>query len=323
MARTKQTARKSTEGIGKVPNKSIRTEMEDEDDGKAKGLLVGDPGEYNKPTMEIETATEETTTKLPSPAKTDKVVEFNVIAGSSKYNAHDRVCLLVPTNMSTPVLEALENSDKKSHDWTIDGSDDDGDDGTIVKDIQTLPSSMFQPIRTIAVEELAEFIREGKADENQRGNKKSEDGNKKSTKTRKHWESEILDWLIHGEDYFSVKYVVLEFVHQEGDYTSDIRDYTSDKILFQITKQEHSNFYAYAKSLSKICNEVDWVYLGICDLIDSERASFLKHFMKECGDKLRVVTVDENIFANVHDAAENKGEDWVLSLFGDFVGCMW
>ena len=85
-------------------------------------------------------------------------------------------------------------------------------------------------------------------------------------------ESELLDWLIHGDSSFSKKYVVLHFMdRKDGD------DGYSGRVAFEIRRPKYMPFYDYCCTIcshSEPCG--DNVYLEDCELID--RVSFLQRF---------------------------------------------
>ena len=135
---------------------------------------------------------------------------------------------------------------------------------------------------------MTKYTAEGNTDG---GSKKIDDADKDNTKKPKYLESEILDWLIHGEDYFSVKYVVLYFVDEQ-----DGEDGYTAKVPFEITKKEHLVFFEYAKSLCSICDS-GLVYLSGCDLVDRPE------FLKEYGESRRV---DEDFLASVEEAVDDE-----------------
>ena len=238
---------------------------------------------------------------LPLP-KTDKVVEFNVVTGSLKNNSYDRLCLLVPTNIATTVLSALENSDKKFHDWTIDGCDDDGDDGTIVKDLQSLPSSMFQVIRSISVEQLTKFtFRSTKCECDEM---KSNGFEKKNNKNRPCLEAELLEWLIHGEEFWSTKYVVLSFFDERTGITA--------RVPFEISQMDHAIFFEYAKSLCNIGRDEDEIGLVLQDYDWLDRRALVEEF----GETPRGLTkVNENFLNDVKKAIDNEDAKWAENWY--------
>jgi hypothetical protein len=140
-----------------------------------------------------------------------------------------------------------------------------------VLDVEKIPTPLAHPIRSI-------------------------DGELPKAKS----ESEILEWLIHGESYFSKQYVVLNFMDgkdwPDGGYTR--------KVGFEINRKEHISFYEEAMKIYENSEEDgDMVYLQGIELLD--RGQFLRGF----GDR-RYYVVDDDMLKSFREAAvsEDVGE---------------
>lgn len=96
---------------------------------------------------------------------------WKILLGVSENN--DQAKLLVPSDVAWPILEALKDGAKGDNffDWSIE-------EDTVIRDIKTIPSSLALSIRTSVGKE--EVI------------------------PRNQTETELLDWLIHGDSHFSL-----------------------------------------------------------------------------------------------------------------------
>lgn len=95
-------------------------------------------------------------------------VVFKILEGSVKTSDFATLCLLVPESKVSDVFEALDGAKHKMFQWLICQEK--------VLDIEKIPTPLAHPIRSI-------------------------DGELPKDKT----ESELLDWLVHGESFFSKK----------------------------------------------------------------------------------------------------------------------
>ena len=113
-------------------------------------------------------------------------------------------------------------------------------------------------------------------------------------------ESELLDWLMHADLFFSKKYVILDFM----DGKDGPHDGCTGKKIFEITKKEHMGFYDAARKLyEKSEGDGDMVYLQDCGIID--RGKSLRKF----GAHSKEVVTDELLASFEEDALEGYS-DW-------------
>ncbi len=126
--------------------------------------------------------------------KNEDPVIFKILEGNMKTSDYASLCLLVPEAVAEELAEALRKARSGGQFvWTI------GDDE--ITDIQNIPAQIAHPIRSI--------------------------GEIPSDKT----ESELLDWLMHGESYFSKKYVIVSCGNQSSN--------TEFNQVYEITEKEH------------------------------------------------------------------------------------
>jgi hypothetical protein len=141
---------------------------------------------------------------------------------------------LVPESKISDVCDALNAASFKQFDWSISHDDP-------IQDIQIIPSSLAHPIRS-----CIETLPSGKT------------------------ETELLDFMIHGESFFTKQYVVLDFVDGKRGYTG--------KAAFEITKKEHLD--PFVKAIDKIMEssgpDGDMPYLDYCTCVD--RGEFLSRY---------------------------------------------
>ena len=173
---------------------------------------------------------------------------YRVLKGSYKYSDYSTFSLLVPEQDVSMLLETLEKAKHRLFDWSICEEE--------IKTVEAIcmASSLgVLPIRSIEKESLP--------------TEKSE--------------SEFLDWLVHGDSFFSEKYVMWEYV--EG--TDNVRKY-----MFEIRKEAHlKRFYDACKI---ICKASDYTgrrshRLTDCKLFD--RGNFLCEIaVKPCETSLGV-----------------------------------
>lgn len=143
---------------------------------------------------------EETVTEDAAAAEeeeSEEVVTYNILEGSHKSSVYATLCLLVPESISSIVMKALEESESKMFDWSIVEDE-------VVTDIRNIPTALTHPIHSLDDADLQQFL--------------------KSSSSKKS-ETELLDWLIHGESFFRKKYVVIKIVN--GRYPD------KDTVLFE------------------------------------------------------------------------------------------
>lgn len=141
-------------------------------------------------------------------AKNEDPKTFKVLEGTLKSSDYAKFHLLVPENSVEELAEALSKAESSLYVWTI------GDEE--ITDIQNIPSNFAHPIRSIGE------IPKDKS------------------------ESELLDWLIHGESFFSKKYAILKFVDGKSGDESPY----SGNVAYEIENSEH--FKKFVKALEEI-----------------------------------------------------------------------
>ena len=109
--------------------------------------------------------------------KEGPIIRYNILEGSMEFSDFATFCLLVPESKISDVLKALQDSKEKMFDWTIVEDE-------VITDIRNIPAELTHPIRSL-----------GENDEMPQG------------KT----ETQLLNWLIHGESFFVKKYVIVTF----------------------------------------------------------------------------------------------------------------
>ena len=172
--------------------------------------------------------------------------------GSFKYSDYATFSLLIRESEISFILEALvEAAEEKLFDWSICE-----DEITSMQSILAASAAGSLPIRSV------------------------QQGTIPTDKS----ESELLDWLVHGESFFSKKYVILGFRHH-GD---------SRKVHFEISKEEYMPFYDACKTIFDNYKKNDRYneqigYLDSCELVD--RGTYL------CGFSFRskLFIVDDHI----------------------------
>ena len=131
------------------------------------------------------------------------MIRFNILEGSSKISDYAKLCLLVPESKISDILKMLVESKDKMFDWTIVEDE-------VITDIRNLPTAFSHPIRSLR--EYEELPKD---------------------KT----ETELLNWLIHGESFFSKKYAIVTFCKRYYDYHGVRNDFNGD-VVFEVTKED-------------------------------------------------------------------------------------
>lgn len=185
-------------------------------------------------------------------------VVFKILKGSSRSSDYATFCLLVPESQASNILKALSDTGNRQFQWEVCEEE--------IFDAQSIPMDLAFPIRSI-----------GKIPEDRTS------------------ETELIDWLIHGDAFFSKKYVVLDFMDgKDGPY-----DGYTEKKVFEITKKEHMGFYDAAL---EICDnsecDGDSIYLQGCDIMDRGQ------YLREYGGKGAQVVTDELLAEFEEDARE-------------------
>lgn len=173
-------------------------------------------------------STESNPNKRSRTAENEDPKIFKILEGTLEISDYATFHLLVPENSIEDLAEALSKAESSLYVWTI------GDEE--ITDIQNIPSNLAHPIRSIGE------IPKDKS------------------------ESELLDWLIHGESFVPKKYVILTFVDgEDGEYSGDV--------AYEIGNSEH--FKKFVKALKEIfdfCEEYEYdsmrTYLTGYNIID-------------------------------------------------------
>jgi hypothetical protein len=100
---------------------------------------------------------------------------------------------------------------------------------------------------------------------------------------------------VHGDSFFSKKYVILDFMDEEGEGGG----YTGKKV-FEITKKEHMGFCDAAIKLYE--NSDGYLYLQNVDIID--RGQYLRKF----GGRKEAVT--DELLAQFEEDAREGAPSW-------------
>jgi hypothetical protein len=189
---------------------------------------------------------------------TSEAVLFKILQGSIKSSDYATFSLLVPESQVSDILEALGKTKNRQFQWTVCEEE--------IYDVQNIPTDLAYPIRSI-----------GKIPEDKTS------------------ESELLDWLVHGDSFFSKKYVILDFMDEKdgGD------GYTGKKV-FEITKKEHMGFCDAAIKLYE--NSDGYLYLQNVDIID--RGQYLRKF----GGRKEAVT--DELLAQFEEDAREGAPSW-------------
>jgi len=191
----------------------------------------------------------------------DQDVEFRILVGSMNCSDYAQTSFLVPSERIEELCKALQNAEKSLYNWTID-------EDTVLTDVQNTPASLAPLVRSF--------------DEIPTDNKS---------------ESELLDWLVHGDDYFSYKYVVLTFRLYDLVDNCYVDPSPLKRVAFEINRKE------YYKPFLDSCETIHAFYSGGLD--DPEHSSQLwcvdeydtldrGEFLKEFGGQGHIV--DENLF---------------------------
>ena len=188
---------------------------------------------------------------------------FKILKGSSKSSDYATFCLLVPESQASDILEALSSTKNRQFQWEVCEDE--------IFDVQSIPMDLAYPIRSI-----------GKIPEDKTS------------------ESELLDWLMHGDSVFSKKYVILDFMDgkdgPDGDYTG--------KKVFEVTKKEHMGFCDAAREIYRNSGEDgDSVYLQNFDIIDRGQ------FVREYGTNNKETVTDE-LLEEFREAAREGDPEW-------------
>lgn len=91
-----------------------------------------------------------------------------------------------------------------------------------------------------------------------------------------------MDWLIHGESFFSKKYVIMKFVHPKDGY-----DRGSGEFAHEVRKEEHMKKLVDAlDKIEKFSENIGWAYFEGYRVIDC--GLYLREFddcvvMRSCG----------------------------------------
>ena len=197
----------------------------------------------------------------------DTTVEYTILIGEAKKCKYGSMNLLVPSDDVTKLLEALTNADCGYFEWSID------EDETIT-DIRYIPSSVALPVRTLP-----------------------------DTYPKDKTEGELLDLVIHGESYFSKKYVILSFMCEAHNWYDTVIEMEMGKAVFEISKKEYLPFYEYCKKLydhSKRDPEV--AYLDGCDLVDEATYQMKELPSNNCTNCL----VDNDLMGRFKAHSEDK-----------------
>jgi len=181
-----------------------------------------------------------------SKTKDQEVVVYKLLKGSVDFSEYLTISLIVPQSQASFIFQALKRV-QNQYQWSICE-----DEITNVENILGLFDVAF-PIRTIQYEDIP----------------------------TNRSESELLDWLIHGESYFAKKYVV--FKCSKGSYRFD----STHERIFEITKKEHLKFTDVCKNIYYTYNEYidereidryddDTINIESCEIYD--RGTFLRDF---------------------------------------------
>ena len=124
------------------------------------------------------------------------MIRFNILEGASKISDYAKLCLLVPESKISDILKLLVESKDKMFDWTIVEDE-------VITDIRNLPPVFGHPIRSL---------------------REHEELPKDKTET------ELLNWLIHGESFYSNKYAIVTFCDRDKDFNGNV--------VFEVTKED-------------------------------------------------------------------------------------
>ena len=106
------------------------------------------------------------------------IIRYNILEGSMKCSDFATFCLLVPESKISDVLKGLQDSKSRMFDWTIVEDE-------VITDIRNIPAELTHPIRSL-----------------------SEKDQLPKNKT----ETQLLNWLIHGESFYMKKYAIVTFL---------------------------------------------------------------------------------------------------------------
>ena len=210
-------------------------------------------------------------------------VEYKILTGESNTCKYGYLNLLVPSDDVRELFEALTNAECRCFQWSID------EDETIT-DIRHIPSSFALPVRTLP-----------------------------DTYPKDKTEGELLDLVIHGESYFSKKYVILSFMCEAHNWYDTVIEMEMGKAVFEISKKEYLPFYEYCKKLydhSKRDPEV--AYLDGCDLVDEATYQMKELSCNHCTSYI----VDDELMGRFKKYSEDKDiGDWANNYY--VVGIKW
>lgn len=195
----------------------------------------------------------------------EQPIIFKILEGALKASDYATTTLLVPDDTVEDLLNALRGAEASLFVWTV------GDEE--ITDIQNIPNKFAHPIRSIGE------IPKGKA------------------------ESELLDWLIHGDSFFSKKYVILKVKSGSRSDCSYCEEYA-----LEVRKKDHLDRVAGAWNtiwdLFLYYDDDENDHLDDVSVID--RGQYLRKF-DGC------VVVDEDLVGKFEKMAESKDLDVVFN----------
>jgi len=205
----------------------------------------------------------------------DQDVEFRILVGSMNCSDYAQTSFLVPSERIEELCEALQNAEPSFYNWTID-------EDTILTDVQNTPASLGPLVRSF------DKIPTDKS------------------------ESELLDWLVHGDDYFSYKYVVLTFRLYDLVDNCYVDPSPLKRVAFEINRKEYyTPFVGFCNGIfDHDCGALDDPYRSspswsVDDYQTIDRGEFLKEF----GGQGHVVD-DDLLELFEQDLSEEGNEYW-------------
>ena len=127
---------------------------------------------------------------------------YSIAEGSLSFSDYGHFCLLVLEPQAQVVLTPLEGSSGKLFSWSI--SDE------TIRDVQNIPTAFGHLIRTTNSDDI---LAEASV-------------------------SELLDWLVHGDSFFSKRYVLISILDGTRRRYEEWSDRGGD-IAFEISEEKH------------------------------------------------------------------------------------
>jgi len=188
---------------------------------------------------------------------------FRILKGSALSSEYDAFCLLVPDDQGEFLCNALQSSKHRQHEWIL------CDEDIPEAHIPYIPADLAHPIRSI--------------------------GESIPNSSRYTNESDLLDWLIHGESFFAKQYVVFEFEDSCccGYDDDDDAQLSQQRVVFEVVDEKHLVPFLEASEI--VCDKSWNPPLTGPNLID--RGAFLHEF----GGKIRPFVVSDKVLKDFEE----------------------